>query len=67
MRQARCSPHALLTQIAPALTRSNHSAVNLRERRSAWRKTGWNTFDPASKPNGAEEVRKERKLYGAGR
>ena len=40
----------------------NQSAVNLGERRAAWQKSGWNTFDPASKPYGAEEVRKERQL-----
>lgn len=42
------------------------SAVNLRDRRAAWQKTGWKSFDPASKPYGAEEVRKERQLYGGG-
>lgn len=42
----------------------DQSAVNLRERSAAWQKTGWNTFDPGSKPYGAEEVRKERQLYG---
>ena len=40
------------------------SAVNLRDRSAAWQKSGWKTFDPASKPYGAEEVRKERQLYG---
>lgn len=44
----------------------NQSAVNLSDRRAAWQKSGWDTFDPASKPYGAEEVRKERQLYGAG-
>src|SRR6188472_1744335 len=44
----------------------NQSAVNLRDRRAAWQKSGWNTFDPSSKPYGADEVRKERQLYGAG-
>lgn len=44
----------------------NQSAVNLRERSAAWQKSGWNTFDPASKPYGAEDVRKERELYGSG-
>ena len=44
----------------------NQSAVNLRARSAAWKKSGWNMFDPASKPYGAEEVRKERQLYGAG-
>jgi hypothetical protein len=42
----------------------NQSAVNLRDRTAAWQKAGWKTFDPASKPYGAEEVRKERQLYG---
>lgn len=42
----------------------NKSAVNLRDRSAAWQKSGWKTFDPASKPYGADEVRKERQLYG---
>jgi hypothetical protein len=42
------------------------SAVNLHERRAAWEKTGWKSFDPSSQPYGAEEVRKERQLYGGG-
>ena len=44
----------------------NESAVNLRDRSAAWQKAGWKSFDPASKPYGADEVRKERQLYGAG-
>ncbi len=44
----------------------NQSAVNLGDRSAAWQKTGWKTFDPASKPYGADEVQKERQLYGAG-
>ena len=42
----------------------NDFAVNLRDRRVAWQKAGWKSFDPASQPYGAEEVRKERQLYG---
>jgi hypothetical protein len=42
----------------------NQSAVNLRDRSAAWQKSGWKTFDPSSKPYGADEVRKERQLYG---
>ena len=41
----------------------NKSAVNLRDRSAAWQKSGWKTFDPSSKPYGADEVRKERELY----
>jgi hypothetical protein len=44
----------------------NKSAVNLRDRSAAWQKSGWKTFDPASKPYDADEVRKERQLYGGG-
>jgi hypothetical protein len=44
----------------------NESAVNLRDRSAAWQKSGWKSFDPASAPYGAEEVRKERQLYGVG-
>ncbi|HEX2654137.1 MAG TPA: hypothetical protein VHN11_10865 [Xanthobacteraceae bacterium] len=42
----------------------NESAVNLRDRSAAWQKSGWKSFDAASAPYGAEEVRKERQLYG---
>jgi hypothetical protein len=44
----------------------NPSAVNLRDRSAAWQKSGWKTFDPAAKPYGADEVRKERELYRTG-
>jgi hypothetical protein len=44
----------------------DRSAVNLRDRTAAWQKAGWKTFDPASKPYGADEVRKERQLYAGG-
>jgi hypothetical protein len=42
----------------------DQSAVNLRERSAAWQKSGWRDFDPSSRPYGADEVRKERELYG---
>ncbi|MCW2225745.1 hypothetical protein M2232_009277 [Bradyrhizobium japonicum] len=42
----------------------DESSVNLRDRSAAWQKTEWKSFDPASKPYGAEDVRKERRLYG---
>jgi hypothetical protein len=44
----------------------NQSSVKHRDRSAAWQKTGWKTYDPASKPYGAEEVRKERQLYTDG-
>jgi hypothetical protein len=43
----------------------NQSCVNLRERSEAWQKSGWKNFDPSREPYGADEVRKERQLYGA--
>ena len=45
----------------------NESAINLRDRSAAWRKAGWKSFDPASKPYDAEEIQKERQLYGGAR
>jgi hypothetical protein len=45
----------------------NESAVNIRERTAAWQKSGWKSFDPSSKPYDAEQVRKERQLYGVPR
>ena len=42
----------------------DRSAVDLRDRSAAWQKSGWKTFDPASKPYDADEVRRERQLYG---
>ena len=44
----------------------NRSAVNLQTRRAAWQKSGWKTYDPAAKAYSADEVRKERSLYGTG-
>ena len=44
----------------------NRSAVNLQTRRAAWQKTGWKAYDPAAKAYSADEVRKERSLYGTG-
>lgn len=44
----------------------NESSVNLRDRSAAWQKAGWTSFDPAGEPYGADEVRRERALYGNG-
>jgi hypothetical protein len=41
----------------------NESAVNLRDRTVAWQKRGWQSFDPAAQPYGADEIRRERDLY----
>ena len=44
----------------------DQSAVNLRDRSAAWQKSGWKSYDPGAQPYGADEVRRERQLYGAG-
>ena len=44
----------------------SQSAVDIRQRSSAWQKAGWKSFDPSAKPYTADDVRKERQLYGAG-
>ena len=41
----------------------DQSSVNIRDRRALWQKSGWQRFDPQSKPYGVEEVRRERQLY----
>jgi hypothetical protein len=45
----------------------NQSAVDTSQRRAAWQKSNWKSFDPAGKPYGADDVRKERALYGVPR
>jgi hypothetical protein len=42
----------------------DRSAVNIAERGKAYRSSGWKSFDPAAKPYDADQVRKERTLYG---
>jgi hypothetical protein len=39
------------------------SAVNIRDRGTAYRKTGWNRFETAALPYSADQVRKEREMY----
>lgn len=41
----------------------DRSAVNIQNRRSAWQKSGWKSYDPAAAPYTADQVRKERSLY----
>ena len=42
----------------------DRSAVNIGERGAAWRQSGWQTFDPNAAPYSADQVRKDRDLYG---
>ena len=41
----------------------DQSSANIRDRRAMWQKSGWQRFDPESKPYSVEEVRRERQLY----
>jgi hypothetical protein len=41
----------------------DRSSVNLRDRGEAWRRAGWQKFDPNAKPYTANEIRKERELH----
>lgn len=40
-------------------------AVNIAERRGDFRRSGWQTFDPAAPPYSAEQIRSERLLHRA--
>ena len=44
----------------------NQSSIDLRDRSSAWQKSGWTGYDPASQPYTADQVQKERQTYGGG-
>lgn len=41
----------------------DRSAVRIADRAAAYRKSGWNTYDPNAKPYTADEVERERSLY----
>jgi hypothetical protein len=41
----------------------DRSAVNIRDRSAAYRKSGWKGFDPKAPAYTADQVRKERQLY----
>jgi hypothetical protein len=41
----------------------DRSSVRISDRAAAYRKSGWNCFDPAGSPYSADQVRKERSLY----
>ena len=41
----------------------DRSALRTTELRSTYSKSGWKSFDPASKPYSADEVQRERALY----
>jgi hypothetical protein len=42
----------------------DRSAVNIAERGKAYRSSGWKSFDANATPYNADQVRKERELYG---
>jgi hypothetical protein len=41
----------------------DRSSVNVSERGAAYRKAGWNRFDPAAAPYTADQVQRERSMY----
>ncbi len=41
----------------------DRSAVRIADRAAAYRKSGWNKFDPNASPYTADQVKKERSLY----
>jgi hypothetical protein len=43
------------------------SSVNIGDRTAAYRKAGWSKFDPGAQPYTADQIRKERELYGTRR
>jgi hypothetical protein len=45
----------------------DRAAVNLNERATAYRNTGWSGFDPSADPYDADKVRRERELYDSRR
>jgi hypothetical protein len=53
-------PEGQRTRIEAILDRS---AVNIRERGMAYRKSGWSSFDPQAAAYTADQIRKERALY----
>ncbi|MBV9824259.1 MAG: hypothetical protein JO001_01050 [Alphaproteobacteria bacterium] len=42
----------------------NHSAVDIRARRAQWQGSGWNRFDPNAPVYTADEIRRDREVYG---
>ena len=42
----------------------DRSSVRLPDRATAYRKSGWQTFDPKASPYTADQVKKERQMYG---
>jgi hypothetical protein len=41
----------------------DRSAVRVTDRATAYRNSGWKTFDPNAAPYSADQVKKERSLY----
>jgi hypothetical protein len=41
----------------------DRSSVNIRDRGAAWRKAGWQNFDPNAAPYTAEQIRNERERH----
>jgi uncharacterized membrane protein len=55
-------PDNMSSRVKDVLNR--HNAVDVEERVSHWRDSGWQTYDPGADPYGVEEIERERGLYG---
>jgi uncharacterized membrane protein len=57
-------PENMSSRVMDMLNR--HNAIDVEERASHWRESGWQGYDPKAEPFGAEEIGRERSQYGVG-
>jgi uncharacterized membrane protein len=58
-------PDTMTTQVMNVLDR--HNAINVEERASQWRQTGWQGYDPSARPFTTDQIERERTQYGVTR
>lgn len=54
-------PENMSKQVMDVLNR--HNAIDVEDRVSQWRESGWQTHDPNAKPYGVDEIESERNRY----
>lgn len=57
-------PDNMSNRVMDVLNR--YDAVDVEERVSQWRESGWQAYDPKAEPYGVEEIGRERSQYGNG-
>lgn len=57
-------PNNMSDQVMGVLNR--HNAVDVEERASKWRESGWQAYDPSAEPYDLEEIDRERSRHGSG-